>query len=118
VQLGGIERVYSHNASDPLHHSNLPAWCTVTAIDAFDATVILDFSGDRTRALRELAERFNISKAPARKAVAKVIFRKVRAQASQAEIEGAAYTAGYLSGLSRPEVEAVARWAASKLEIA
>jgi hypothetical protein len=116
--LGGIERVYSHNASDPLHHSNLPAWCTVTAIDAFDATVILDFSGDRTRALRELAERFNISKAPARKAVAKVIFRKVRAQASQAEIEGAAYTAGYLSGLSRPEVEAVARWAVSKLEIA
>ena len=81
--LGGIERVYSHNAGNPLHHSNLPAWCTVTAIDAFDATVILDFGGDRTRALRELAERFNLTKAAEQKTVAALLFRLIRQGASQ-----------------------------------
>jgi hypothetical protein len=103
--------VYSHNAGDPLHHSNLPAWCTVTAIDAFDATVILDYGGDRTRALRELAERFNLTKAAEKKAVARVIFRFIRQQASQAAIESAAFAEGQRQGLSRDEVRNVALWA-------
>jgi hypothetical protein len=108
--LGGIERVYSHNATDPLHHSNLPVWCTVTAIDAFDATVILDFGGDRTRALRELAERFNLTKAAERKAVAGLLFRLIRQQANQQEIEAAAYAEGERQGLSKAEVIRVALW--------
>jgi hypothetical protein len=57
--FGGIERVFSHNGTDPLHASNLPAWCGgVTALDAVDATIILDFGGNRTKALATLAERF------------------------------------------------------------
>jgi hypothetical protein len=39
-----------------------PSWCTVSAIDAFDAVVILEFSGDRERGLRELAQRFGINR--------------------------------------------------------
>jgi hypothetical protein len=116
--FGGIDRVYSHNAGDPLHHSNLPSWCTVRAVDVFDAVVILDFGGDRDRALRELAERFNLSKAPARKAVAATIYRRVRQRADQEAIESAAYTSGYLNGLSRAEVIAVAKWVASQLAVA
>ena len=100
-----------------MHHSNLPSWCSVRAVDAFDAVVILDFGGDRDRALRELAERFNLSKAPARKAVAAVIYRKIRQRAPQDAIEGAAYTSGYLNGLSRAEVIAVAKWVASQLAV-
>ena len=50
--FGGIDRVFSHNAGDPLHASNLPDWCGVTAVDAVDATIILDYLGDRTRGLR------------------------------------------------------------------
>ena len=62
--FGGIERVFSHNGTDPLHADNLPAWCDgVTALDAVDVVIILDFGGDRQRALRELAKRFGISKA-------------------------------------------------------
>lgn len=61
--IGGIERVFSHNANDPLHSASLPAWCGgITAIDAVDVITILEFRGDRTRALRELAERFGIIK--------------------------------------------------------
>jgi hypothetical protein len=112
--FAGIDRIFSHNATDPLHHGNLPSWCTVTAVDAFDAVVVLAFGGDRDRALRELAERFNLSKAPARKAVAAVIYRKIRQRASQEAIEGAAYTSGYLNGLSREEVCDVARWVATR----
>jgi hypothetical protein len=59
--FGSIERVYSHNAGDPLHRDNLPAWCTVSAIDAVDAAIILDHGGDRTRGLRELAQRFGLA---------------------------------------------------------
>ena len=55
-----------------------PSWCTVTAIDAFDVVTILDFGGDRTRALRELAERFGLSKTEERKVVSRVIFRLMR----------------------------------------
>jgi hypothetical protein len=39
--FSGVDRVFSHNASDPLHADNLPDWCTVKAIDAFDAAAIL-----------------------------------------------------------------------------
>jgi hypothetical protein len=113
--LGGIERMFSHNATDPLHASNLPAWCTVTAVDAFDATVILDFGGDRTRALRELAERFNLTKAAECKAVASVIFRLIREQASQEAIETAAFAEGERQGLSRDEVCNVALWACQEI---
>jgi hypothetical protein len=59
--FGGIERVYSHNGGDPLHPGNLPAWTAgVTAVDVVDAVTILDFGGDRTRALRELSLRFGL----------------------------------------------------------
>jgi hypothetical protein len=112
--LGGIERVFSHNSTDPLHASNLPAWCDVTAVDAFDATIILDFGGDRTRALRELAERFNLTKAAERKALAGLLFRLIRQQATQAQIETAAFAEGVRLGLSRDEVCRVATWVASQ----
>jgi hypothetical protein len=60
--FSGIERVYSHNGGDPLHPGNLPAWTGgVTAIDVVDVAAILDFGGDRTRALRELAVRFHLT---------------------------------------------------------
>jgi hypothetical protein len=58
----GIERAYSHNGGDPLHPGNLPAWTAgVTAIDVVDVVAILDYGGDRTRALRELAVRFGLT---------------------------------------------------------
>ncbi len=113
---GGIERVFSHNGTDPLHANNLPAWCgSVTALDVFDVVAILDFGGDRTRALRELAERFNISKAAEKKAVASVIFRLIREQASQEAIESAAFAEGERQGLSRDEVCNVALWACQEV---
>ncbi len=108
--LGGIERVYSHNGTDPLHAANLPAWCTCTAIDAFDVVVILDFGGDRAKALRALSERFGLTKAAERKAVAGLLFRLIRRQAPQATIEAAAIAEGDRLGLSRAEVCAVAAW--------
>jgi hypothetical protein len=112
--FSGIERVYSHNATDPLHRDNLPQWCTVTAIDAFDVTAILDFSGDRTRALRELAQRFGLSKDAERRAIAKLIFRMIRQQAPQEAIEASAFAEGLRLGLSRDEVCRVAIWVASQ----
>ena len=81
--FGGIERVFSHNGGDPLNAVNLPAWCDgVTALDAFDAATILEFSGNRTRT-PELATRFGLNKAAERKALAAFIFRLVRQQAPQ-----------------------------------
>jgi hypothetical protein len=112
--LGGIERVYSHNAGDPLHADNLPAWCTVRAVDAFDAVAILDFGGDRTRALRELAQRYDLTKAAERKAVATLIFRLVRHGAAQEVIEAAAFAEGQRLGLSSEEVCAVPIWVAAQ----
>jgi hypothetical protein len=113
--LGGIERVFSHNGTDPLHAANLPAWCGgVTALDVFDVVAILDFAGDRTRALRDLAERFNLTKAAERKALAGLLFRMMRQQVSQAEIEAAAFAEGVRTGLSRDEVIRVAVWVASQ----
>jgi hypothetical protein len=113
--LGGIERVFSHNATDPLHRDNLPAWCGgVTALDAFDVVAILDFGGDRTRAMRELAERFNLTKAAERKALAGLLFRLIRRGGSQEEIETAAFAEGERTGLSRDDVCRVAIWVASR----
>jgi hypothetical protein len=111
--LGGIERVYSHNATDPLHAGNLPAWCGgCTAIDAFDAVVILDFGGDRRKALHDLAERFGLTKAAERTAMARLLFRLVRQRAPQADIEAEALAEGQRLGLSPADVCAVAAWVA------
>jgi hypothetical protein len=116
--FGGIERVFSHNGTDPLHAANLPAWCGgVTALDVIDVVTILDFGGDRRKALRELAERFNMTKAPERKVVATLIFRMLRQQAPQEAIEAAAFAEGERRGLTRDEVCQVARWVATKAEV-
>jgi hypothetical protein len=80
------------------------------ALDVFDVVTILDFGGDRTRALRELAERFNLTKAAEKKAVAGLLFRLIRQQANQQEIEAAAYAEGERQGLSKAEVIRVALW--------
>jgi hypothetical protein len=116
--LGGIERVFSHNGTDPLHADNLPAWCDVTAIDAFDATVILDFGGDRTRAMRELAERFNLNKKAERKALTNLLFRLRRRNAPQQEIEAAAFAEGAQQGLTHEEIISVAIWVSANREAA
>jgi hypothetical protein len=113
--FGGIERVFSHNGTDPLHGSNLPAWCGgVTALDAFDVVTILDFGGDRRKALVDLAERFNLTKAAERKALSALLFQMIRRQATQEEIEAAAFTEGGRLGLSRDEVCRLAIWVASQ----
>jgi hypothetical protein len=116
--LGGVERVYSHNGGDPLYHNNLPTWCTVRAIDVFDAVVILDFAGDRDRALRELAERFNLTKASEKKAIAALLHRMIRWRATQAEIETAALNEGKRFGLSRDDVIRIAIHVVSRREAA
>ena len=109
--LGDIERVFSHNGSDPLHASNLPDWCDkVTALDVVDVVTILDFGGDRTRALGELAKRFGLSKPAERKELARLLFRLVRQQAPQEVIETAAFKEGERLGLSRDDVCQVAVW--------
>jgi hypothetical protein len=111
--LGGIERLFSHNGTDPLHGNNLPVWCGgVTALDAFDVVTILEFGGDRQRALRGLADRFGITKAEERKMLARLIFRMIRCQSPQEAIEASAYAEGLRLGLSRDEVCHVARWVA------
>jgi hypothetical protein len=110
--LGGIPRVFGHNGTDPLHADNLPAWCDATAIDVVDVVTILDFGGDRQRALRELAQRFGISKTEERKKLAGLIFRMIRQQAPQAAIESSAFTEGLRLGMSRGEVIATAQWVA------
>ena len=114
--FGGIERVFSHNATDPLHRDNLPAWCGgVTALDVVDVVTILDFGGDRTRALRELAERFGISKTDERRTLAKLIFSMVRREAPQEAIEASAFAEGLRLGMSRAEVIDVASWCAAQI---
>ena len=113
--FGGIERVFSHNATDPLHAGNLPGWCAgITALDAFDVVTILDFGGDRQKAMTELAQRFNLTKVEERKAVARLLFRMISHQASQQDIEAAALAEGRRLGLSREEVCQVAIWVASQ----
>jgi hypothetical protein len=116
--FGGIERIYSHNAGDPLHADNLPDWCNgVTALDVIDVVVILDFNGDRPRALRELAQRFGIGKTEERKELAGLIFRLIRQRAPQAAIESSAFTEGLRLGMSRGEVIATAQWVAAQATI-
>ena len=114
--LGGIERVFSHNAIDPLHADNLPSWCgTVTALDVIDVVTILDFGGDRTKALRELAERFGLTKPDEQKQLAALLFRLIRRQATQQEIEAQAFAEGARLGLSRGEVVQVTKWVAAQI---
>lgn len=109
--FGGIERVFSHNGTDPLHASNLPEWCGgVTALDAVDATIILDFAGDRKKALHSLAERFGLTKAEERKKLAALIFRLIRRSAPQQVIEAGAVAEGLRLELSRAEINEVAAW--------
>lgn len=111
--FGGIERVFSHNGTDPLHASNLPEWCGgVTALDVIDVVTILDFGGDRRKALAELAQRFGMTRAAERKAVAALLFRLARRQVPQEAIESAAMAEGARLGLSRADVVNVARWVA------
>jgi hypothetical protein len=112
--LGGIERVFSHNGTDPLHKSNLPDWCSVAAVDAFDVVCILDFGGNRERALKELGAQFNITKATERKTLAKLLFQLIRDQAPQETIETEALAAGDRLGLTPPQVCEVARWVIAK----
>ena len=114
--LGGIERVFSHNGTDPLHRDNLPQWCAgVTALDVVDVVIILDFAGDQKRALRELAQRFGITKAAEHKVLAKLIFRMARGRARQEGIEAAAFAEGQRLGMSRVEVVGVANWCVTQL---
>ncbi len=114
-KFSGIERVYSHNATDPLHRDNLLDWCGgVTALDVVDVVVIFEFAGDRTRALRELAQRFGLNKAEERRAVAALLFRMIQNQASQERIEAAAFGEGQRLGLTRTEVIEIAQWVASE----
>ena len=114
--FGGIDRIFSHNATDPLHASNLPEWCgTVTALDVFDVVVILDFGGDRKRALRELAEKAGLSRTQERKAVAKLLFRLIRQRAPQDVLEAAVFAEGERIGLPRADVISVAQWVAGQV---
>jgi hypothetical protein len=113
--LGGVDRVFSHNATDPLHEGNLPEWCgKVTALDAFDVAAILDYGGDRKKALTSLSEKFGLSKTAERKVLAGLIFRLIRRRASQEEIETQARAEGERLGLTWDEVCRVAVWAKQK----
>jgi hypothetical protein len=117
--FGGIERVFSHNGTDPLHGGNLPDWCGgVTALDAFDVVAILEFGGDRRRAMTTLATRFGLTKAEERKTLARLLFSMIRRQATQEEIEAAAFAEGARIGLSPDEVCRVAVWVAATREAA
>lgn len=113
--FGGVERVFSHNATDPLHKSNLPAWCNVSAVDAFDVTTILDYGGDRKKALSELAQKFGMTKTAERKEAAGVMFRLIRQQASQQEFERVAASEAQRLGLSIAEIAGVAAWCAEQV---
>ena len=75
---------------------------------------ILEFAGDRQRALRELAQRFNFNKLVERKALARLLFRLVRQQTDQIEIETVAYAEGGRLGLARDEICGVAAWVAGQ----
>lgn len=117
--LGGIERVFSHNATDPLHASNLPGWCCgVTALDAFDVVVILDFAGDRGRAMRDLAALFNLTKKAEGRALARLVHRLIRQRASLEDIDAQAFSDGARLGLSRGEIRRILVWVARDLDAA
>ena len=113
--FGGIERVFSWNAGDPLHHGNFPSWCGgVKAIDAVDVTIILDYGGDRTKALHDLAKRFGLAKTQERKQLANLLFQLFRHRAAQEEIEARTLAEGARLGLTQAEVCDVARYAVAK----
>ena len=73
-----------------------------------------NFGGDRQCALRELAQRFNFNKLIERKALARLLFRLVRQQTDQSEIEAVAYAEGGRLGLTRDDVCGVAAWVAGQ----
>ena len=81
-----------------------------------DATIILDFGGNRTQALRELSQRFGLNKSEERRQLSRLIFQLIRLDMSQEAIEGAALAEGQRLGLSRDEVCRVAMWVASRGE--
>jgi hypothetical protein len=113
--FAGVERIYSHNANDPLHRDNLPSWCGgVTALDAIDVLIILDYGGDRKRALHDMAERYGLTRTKEWKAVAGLIFRLIREQTPQEKIEIAAYAEGIRHGLAPSQVYAIACWVAAQ----
>lgn len=119
--LGGIERVFSHNASDPLHADNLPGWCGVKALDAVDVVLILDHGGDRQRGLRDLAQKHGLDKTVERKELARLLFRLVRMHTGQFEagvfqevLAAAANIHGNSLGLTRPEIAQVTVWVAQQ----
>lgn len=105
--------MFGGGGTDPLHSANLPTWCDgVTAIDVIDVVAILDFGGDRQRALRELAQRLNLDKAAERRRLSQLIFRLIKRQATQEQIEADTTAEGQRLGLSYEEVCGVARWVA------
>jgi len=113
--FGGVERVFSHNATDPLHGDNLPAWCGgVTALDAFDVVAILDFNGDRNKAINAMAERFGLTKTAEKKELAKFIFKAIRRALPQDEIERASIEEGARLGFARDDVCRIAHWVVSQ----
>jgi hypothetical protein len=115
--FAGIERIYSHNANDPLHCDNLPSWCGgVTALDAVDVLIILDYGGDRKRALHDMAERYGLTKPKEWRAIAGLIFRLIREQAPQEKIETVAYAEGIRQGLAPDEVYAIACWVTARYQ--
>ena len=115
---GEIPRIYSHNATDPLHAANLPPWCGGKALDAVDVVTILAFAGDRTKALRALAERYGLTRTRERKTLARLIFRLVRERAAQEKIETAAFAEGARLGLSADEVCQISHWVAAQRAVA
>jgi hypothetical protein len=112
--FGGVERCYSHNGGDPLHAGNLPSWCNVTAIDVVDVVTILDYGGDRAKALHELAKRFGLNKGGESKAVARLIHQLIRSRASIDTIQACAFAEGQRLGLSRSDVDRIAASIAAK----
>jgi hypothetical protein len=115
--FGGIERLFSHNGTDPLHAANLPDWCGgVTALDAFDVTVILDYGGNREKAMTELAERFGLSKRKERKELSALLFKLIEAGVPQDTFEQEALAKGAQLGLTMQGVIETARWVAAKMQ--
>jgi hypothetical protein len=113
--FGGIERFYSCNATDPLHFANLPEWCgKVRAVDAFDVVAILDFGGDRNKAISNLSRHLNLDKADDKKTLARLLFKLIREQAPQTKIEDIVLTQGKLLGFSESDICQIAKWVNEK----
>lgn len=113
--FGGIDRVFSHNATDPLHSANLPPWVLrVTALDAFDVAAILDYGGDRKKAMVNLANKFNLNRETERKKLCSIMFKLIRQQAPQGEIERISVDEGVALGFSKEEIYKIAHWVAAQ----